>query len=82
MMVRKLGVFVFKNKGVGKAPYLLKNIAIRFPNQVWATDIAYIPMGCSHMYPAAIIDWHSRYIVGRNMYTSTSTARPESCRQE
>jgi putative transposase len=45
-------------------PYLLKNKAIRFPNQVWAVDITYIPMKQGHMYLTAIIDWYSRYIVG------------------
>jgi putative transposase len=45
-------------------PYLLKNKAILFPNQVWAIDITYIPMKQGHMYMTAIIDWHSRFIVG------------------
>jgi putative transposase len=45
-------------------PYLLKNKAIAFPNQVWAVDITYIPMKRGHMYLTAIIDWHSRYVVG------------------
>ena len=45
-------------------PYLLKNKSITFPNQVWAIDITYIPMKHSHMYLTAIIDWHSRLIVG------------------
>jgi len=47
-----------------KFPYLLKNLPIYLPNQVWAVDITYIPMGRSHMYLTAIIDWHSRFIVG------------------
>ena len=47
-----------------KFPYLLKNMGIFLPNQVWAVDITYIPMGKSHMYLTAIIDWHSRFIVG------------------
>jgi putative transposase len=45
-------------------PYLLRNMAIFLPNQVWAVDITYIRMGRSHMYLTAIIDWASRYIVG------------------
>src|SRR5665648_1187856 len=45
-------------------PYLLRNMAITAPGQVWAIDITYIPMGRSHMYLTAIIDWYSRYIVG------------------
>jgi putative transposase len=45
-------------------PYLLKNKSILYPNQVWAIDITYIPMKHGHMYLTAIIDWHSRYVVG------------------
>ena len=45
-------------------PYLLKNMAIYLPNQVWALDITYIPLRQGHMYLIAIIDWHSRFIVG------------------
>ena len=45
-------------------PYLLKNKSILFPNQVWAIDITYIPMKHGHMYLTAIIDWHSRFVVG------------------
>jgi len=47
-----------------KLPYLLKNMNIYLPNQVWAIDITYIPMAHGHMYLTAIIDWHSRFIVG------------------
>ena len=45
-------------------PYLLKNLNIFLPNQVWAVDITYIPMGKGHMYLTGIIDWYSRFIVG------------------
>ena len=45
-------------------PYLLRNKAIWLPNQVWAIDITYIPMVRGYMYLTAILDWHSRYIVG------------------
>ena len=47
-----------------KFPYLLKNMSIFLPNQVWAIDITYIKMGKSHMYLTAIIDWYSRFVVG------------------
>jgi putative transposase len=33
-----------------KRPYLLKNKAISFPNQVWSIDITYIPIRHGHMY--------------------------------
>jgi len=47
-----------------KFPYLLKNMNIYLPNQVWAIDITYIPMKYGHMYLTAVIDWYSRFIVG------------------
>jgi putative transposase len=45
-------------------PYLLRGLEINRPNQVWATDITYIPMAKGFMYLTAIIDVYSRYIVG------------------
>lgn len=47
-----------------KYPYLLRNLIIDRPNQVWEVDISYIPMRYGFMYLVAIIDVHSRYIVG------------------
>lgn len=46
-----------------KYPYLLKNLKIERPNQVWQTDITYIPMARGFMYMNAIIDVHSRKIL-------------------
>ena len=46
-----------------KYPYLLKNLEISRPNQVWATDITYIPMSLGFMYLVVILDWFSRYII-------------------
>lgn len=48
-------------------PYLLRNKVVSFPNQVWSIDITYIKLDRSHMYLTAIIDWHSRKIVGWNL---------------
>lgn len=45
-------------------PYLLRNLEVLRPNQVWAMDITYIPMKKGFMYLTAIIDLYSRYIVG------------------
>jgi putative transposase len=61
-------------KGDKKFPYLLKNKAIFMPNQVWAIDITYIKMGKKHMYLTAIIDWHSRFIVGWELSDTLETA--------
>lgn len=47
-----------------KYPYLLRNLDIKEPNQVWAMDITYVPMKKGFMYLTAIMDLHSRYIVG------------------
>jgi putative transposase len=44
-------------------PYLLKGIKIERANQVWATDITYIPMAQGFMYLVAIMDWFSRYVL-------------------
>jgi putative transposase len=41
-------------------PYLLRNLNINRPNQVWAADITYIPMTRGFMYLVAVMDWHSR----------------------
>ena len=50
-------------KGHKVYPYLLRNLAITRPNQVWSTDITYIRMRRGFMYLAAVIDWHSRYVL-------------------
>jgi len=44
-------------------PYLLRNLAIDRPNQVWATDITYIPMRRGFVYLAAVMDWYSRRVL-------------------
>ena len=45
-------------------PYLLRNLKIDRPNQVWAVDITYVGTPYGFAYMVAIIDWHSRFIVG------------------
>ena len=44
-------------------PYLLNGLEIVRPNQVWSTDITYIRLRGGFVYLAAIIDWHSRYVI-------------------
>ena len=53
-------------------PYLLKGIRITHANQVWCTDITYIPMKRGFMYMTAIIDVYSRKIVGWGISNSMS----------
>ena len=45
-------------------PYLLRNAVIDKPNQAWSIDITYIPIKRGFLYLTAVIDWHSRCIVG------------------
>ncbi len=44
-------------------PYLLRNVSIERPDQVWSTDITYVPLARGFMYLAAILDWFSRYVL-------------------
>lgn len=41
-------------------PYLLRGLAIERPNQVWAADITYVPIGRGFLYLVAVMDWASR----------------------
>lgn len=44
-------------------PYLLRDLKITRPNQVWSTDITYVRMQHGFMYLVAVIDWFSRYVL-------------------
>lgn len=44
-------------------PYLLRGLTIERPNQVWATDITYIPLAHGFAYLVAIMDWYSRRVL-------------------
>ena len=44
-------------------PYLLRNLVIDRPNQVWAADITYIPIGRGFLYLVAVMDWASRAVL-------------------
>jgi putative transposase len=50
-------------KGHKVYPYLLRGLEITRPNQVWSSDITYIPMKQGFMYLVAIMDWFSRYVL-------------------
>ncbi len=51
-------------------PYLLKDVKITRPNQVWSTDITYIKLNEGFVYLVAIIDWYSRYVLGWQLSNS------------
>jgi putative transposase len=44
-------------------PYLLQGVTAERPDQVWATDITYIPLARGYAYLVAILDWFSRYVL-------------------
>jgi putative transposase len=44
-------------------PYLLRDVKVERPDQVWSTDITYVPLAKGFMYLAAVIDWYSRYVL-------------------
>lgn len=43
--------------------YLLRNVAITHPDQVWSTDITYVPLRGGFVYLTAVMDWYSRYVL-------------------
>ena len=55
-------------------PYLLRNLTIDHPDQVWCTDITYIRMFHGFVYLVAIMDWYSRYVLSWELSTSLDTA--------
>lgn len=63
-----------RNKAHKVHPYLLRNLKVEIPNQVWATDITYVPMQKGFMYLTAIIDLHSRYVVNWSISNTMDAA--------
>ncbi len=59
-----------------KYPYLLRNLKIERPNQVWGIDITYIRLQGGFCYMVAIIDWFSRYVLN---YKISNTMEVEFC---
>ena len=53
-----------------RMPYLLRGLQVTRRNQVWSTDISYIPMENGFMYLYAIIDVYSRYMIGWGLYNT------------
>lgn len=83
-LMRKMGIeAIYRKPNLSRRdkqhkvyPYLLRDVAIERVNQVWSTDITYIPMKHGYMYLTAVIDWHSRYILSWSLSNSLSS---ESC---
>ncbi len=55
-------------------PYLLRNLDVIRPNQVWATDITYIRLRAGFLYLVAIMDWFSRYVLSWRLSNTLDTS--------
>jgi len=55
-------------------PYLLRGLVIDRPNQVWATDVTYIPMARGFVYLVAIMDWYSRRVLAFRVSNTLDTS--------
>jgi putative transposase len=70
-LMRKMGMeAIYRRPNTSKPapghkiyPYLLRDLKVERPNQVWAMDITYIPMARGFVYLAAVIDWHTRRVL-------------------
>lgn len=77
-LMRKMGLVAIYPKpktSIGgepskKYPYLLKGLSITRPNQVWSTDITYIPLNGGFVYLVAVMDWFSRYVLSWELSNS------------
>src|SRR5689334_24977275 len=54
-------------------PYLLRGISIERPNQVWSTDITYLPMHGGFLYLVAVMDWFSRFVLSWELSNTMET---------
>lgn len=83
-LMRKMGLeAIYRKPRTTKAapdhkiyPYLLGGLAITRPNQVWATDLTYIPMKKGFMYLVAIMDWYSRKVLSWRL---SNSMEPDFC---
>ena len=81
-LMRKMGLVAIyqkpkttgKNKQLEVYPYLLRNLEINQSNQVWCSDITYIPMRRGFMYLVAVIDWYSRKVLSWQLSNTLDVA--------
>ena len=57
-----------------KYPYLLRDLDVVRANQVWCADITYVPMPQGHAYLCAVMDWHSRKVLGWSLSNTIDSA--------
>ncbi|MEI6242213.1 MAG: IS3 family transposase [Chlamydiota bacterium] len=77
-LMRKMGIeAIYQKPNLSKPdlthkiyPYLLRGVKIERVNQVWSSDITYVPMRNGFLYLTAIIDWYSRYVLAWRLSNS------------
>lgn len=81
-LMRKMGIeALYRKPNLSRAnqahkiyPYLLRELKIERANQVWATDITYIPMAKGFAYLIAVMDWHSRRVLSWRLSNTLDTS--------
>lgn len=79
-LMRRMGIeAIYRRKNTSRPhpehivyPYLLRHLRIDRPNQVWATDITYIPMARGFVYLVAVIDWYTRKVLAWRLSNTLS----------
>jgi len=69
-------------KGHKIYPYLLRGLDIGQSDHVWCADITYIPLGNSHVYLTAVMDWASRYVISWRLSNSLDAGFCVECLEE
>ena len=80
-LMKKMGVAaIYRRPNTSKPepghkiyPYLLRKLAVTRSNQVWATDITYVPMARGFVYLVAIVDWSSRRVLAWRLSITLTT---------
>jgi putative transposase len=80
-LMRKMGIDVLyrkpntsrRNRRSLIYPYLLRNLSVVRPNQVWAADITYIPMRRGFVYLFVVQDWYSRRVLAWRLSNTLTT---------
>jgi len=80
-LMRRMGIEALYRKprttrpGAGHKiyPYLLRNLKVDSPNQIWAMDITYIPMARGFVYLVAVVDWYTRRILSWKISVTMDT---------
>lgn len=80
-LMKRMGIeAIYRKKNTSRAhpehrvyPYLLRKLTVNRPNQVWSSDITYIPMARGFVYLVAIIDWFTRKVLSWRLSNTLTT---------